>query len=887
MGPRRLESAGWAGGRLGRGAAAVGSRYQLDLQTRSSLLTTRFRESWVGIQAGGWSDKSAMGSFSRAESWLDERLAPYSVGSSLVGLLTLFGFFLLTAIWWLLHATRRWARQRGRMGACAAGALRLAAANGDLRTLAALAAAEPTFQVDAAVAGFTALLAASAQGEADAVVWLLHHGADVHATKQDGWLRTALHLAAARGSLATAKALLAFGADPAARDALGHTPGDAARLHNRLALGALLDAASRGSVPLPSRADFVHRLPATAWVAQAVVAAGKAPANTAAGDDEEKGASGLSQNIIAVHATATGRAQVQPMDEAAAAARARAAAARAWEGLGSQGCTPAPGLPFLCFLAVTSQTASLLYLVWRALFSLRPGWAYLLSVPLLVGEAACFLVCNCFLLSVWSVVQRLQLRLDAMLPPEAWPAVDVYVVAYNEPLEVVEPTVIAAVNLEYPGDKLTVHVLDDGGSEELAAAVQRLGVQARLMGRRAKLEYVARQKKKGVPHHAKAGNINSCLLGGGGSAPFVLVLDCDMIVHPEFLLRVMPHFFRQEGGPGSRDANAAPQGKEGAAPCWVLKEKLAFVQTPQDFWNVSPSDPLMHAGRFFYGPQMQGRDGIGACPCCGTGVVFQRSCLVSIGGQALSSVTEDANTSLYLLAAGFSTIYLNERLSFGLAPVDVGGAFAQRLRWSMGSLQIMQKENPMQQAGLTVPQRLLFWEAGAYHYLSLITVAYILLPLIFCWTRWGVVVIHRFWMFAAVFTFYYGLNRFLVYWAHREVEGGMLELWRGAQSWVWLAPNHLRAIWRVHVAEMRITKWICSFEIGFAVTSKDLSATHSALRDALAVTWPHLLYYALFAATLAYAVVTGERGVLQQITGPKPCLPRAPAPASYPQPCES
>ncbi len=41
---------------------------------------------------------------------------------------------------------------------------------------------------------------------------------------------------------------------------------------------------------------------------------------------------------------------------------------------------------------------------------------------------------------------------------------------------------------------------------------------------------------------------------------------------------------------------------------------------------------------------LQGRDGIGAAPCCGTGVVFRRDVLVSIGGQSYGSITEDYNT---------------------------------------------------------------------------------------------------------------------------------------------------------------------------------------------------------------------------------------------------
>lgn len=60
----------------------------------------------------------------------------------------------------------------------------------------------------------------------------------------------------------------------------------------------------------------------------------------------------------------------------------------------------------------------------------------------------------------------------------------------------------------------------------------------------------------------------------------------------------------------------------------------------QDFWNVAADDPLVHFGRFFYGPMLQGWDGAGAATCCGTGVVFRRDVLVSAGGQAYGSITE-------------------------------------------------------------------------------------------------------------------------------------------------------------------------------------------------------------------------------------------------------
>jgi cellulose synthase (UDP-forming) len=109
------------------------------------------------------------------------------------------------------------------------------------------------------------------------------------------------------------------------------------------------------------------------------------------------------------------------------------------------------------------------------------------------------------------------------------------------------------------------------------------------MNRGVQLVYTARDKCPGVPHHAKAGNINSALLKAGDcSGDFALVLDCDMIVHPDFLQRTLGHFYEQREGGG-----------------WALKPKAAFLQTPQDFWNVAVTDPMGHAARFFYGPMLQ------------------------------------------------------------------------------------------------------------------------------------------------------------------------------------------------------------------------------------------------------------------------------------------
>jgi len=68
--------------------------------------------------------------------------------------------------------------------------------------------------------------------------------------------------------------------------------------------------------------------------------------------------------------------------------------------------------------------------------------------------------------------------------------------------------------------------------------------------------------------------------------------------------------------------------------------------------NMAADDPLANAGRFFFGPLQQGRDGLGAVCCCGTNVIFRRDHLVAIGGQAYHCITEVSGQHL-LTAHGF------------------------------------------------------------------------------------------------------------------------------------------------------------------------------------------------------------------------------------------
>lgn len=71
------------------------------------------------------------------------------------------------------------------------------------------------------------------------------------------------------------------------------------------------------------------------------------------------------------------------------------------------------------------------------------------------------------------------------------------------------------------------------------------------------------------------------------------------------------------------------------------------------------------------------------------------------------------------------------------APEDLCGVLGQRLRWAMGTLQILLRDNPLTRPGLTFVQSLLFWEAAVHHYLAITTVMLSLLPIVYIFTGVG------------------------------------------------------------------------------------------------------------------------------------------------------
>lgn len=223
------------------------------------------------------------------------------------------------------------------------------------------------------------------------------------------------------------------------------------------------------------------------------------------------------------------------------------------------------------------------YILWRWLFSVNWSAAWI-SVPLVMVETYSLIDAFLFGVTMW----RLRERPAAPSPPEGL-SVDVFITTYNEPVDLVMTTALAARNISYPHK---TWILDDGARPAIEQAAGKAGIG-----------YITRSAEwEDLPRHAKAGNLNNALAATEGE--FLLILDADQIPEPQILHRMLGHFNNR---------------------------KVALVQTPQWFSNVNDDDVLGSQAPLFYGPIQQGKDGWNAAFFCGSNAIIRREALMQIG----------------------------------------------------------------------------------------------------------------------------------------------------------------------------------------------------------------------------------------------------------------
>lgn len=358
--------------------------------------------------------------------------------------------------------------------------------------------------------------------------------------------------------------------------------------------------------------------------------------------------------------------------------------------------------------------AVLRYFIWRTWTTLEfVDWpSYTCALILYLAECYGILV---FFLTAF-INSSPVARRSPPLPEKAGdhPSVDIFVTSYNEDISLLRTTVCAAVDLDYPKEKLRVYLLDDGGTDQKCQASSTADAESArarrhdltAMCRDLGATYLTRERNE----HAKAGNINAALKQTSGD--LVVIFDSDHVPTRDFLQRTVGFF--------------------------IEDPKMFLVQTPHFFLNPDPVERNLDTfermpseNEMFYRQIQHGLDYWNGSFFCGSAAVLRREALDEIGGIAGDTITEDAETAIALHARGWNSAYVGRPMVAGLAAETISGFMIQRMRWSQGMGQIFRLKNPLLKRGLTWPQRLCYFNSCFFWFFPFARLIYAVAPCAF------------------------------------------------------------------------------------------------------------------------------------------------------------
>lgn len=452
-------------------------------------------------------------------------------------------------------------------------------------------------------------------------------------------------------------------------------------------------------------------------------------------------------------------------------------------------------------LLALATSIVLRYVYWRTTSTLPPINQPMNFVPgLLLYLAEMFSVCMLFL-SLFVVSRPLAPRPPSPgLDEQTLPTVDIFIPTYNEDAMLLAHTIAAACNIDYPQDKFTVWLLDDGGTEQKrqsmnlleAKSAEKRHAELQLLCQQLGVKYLTRAKNE----HAKAGNLNNGLQHSTGE--LVAVFDADHAPARDFLKETVGHF--------STDP------------------RLFLVQTPHFFINPDPVERNLKTfqrmpseNEMFYGIIQRGLDKWNAAFFCGSAAVLRREALKETDGFSGLSITEDCETALELHSRGWNSIYVDTPLIAGLQPETFASFIGQRSRWAQGMMQIMRFQFPLFKRGLSMAQRLCYLSSTMFWLFPFPRFIFLFSPLLY--------------LFFDLQIFTASGGEFMAYTVSYMVANLLIQnSLYGSFRWPWISELY-EYVQAIHLLPAVISVMVNPTKPTFKVTAKDESISQNRLSE--------------------------------------------------------
>lgn len=282
-----------------------------------------------------------------------------------------------------------------------------------------------------------------------------------------------------------------------------------------------------------------------------------------------------------------------------------------------------------------------------SIYAIAAIWAMmLLNVALSVGGFIYIYRCN---------------QTDGHVPIQGeYPMVSVLVPAHNEAL-VLNRTVQALLNFDYPKDRYEIIVINDNSSdntEEIMEKLAREHPENRLM-------CISTDKVVGGTGKSNALNIGFSVAKG----TVIAIYDADNTPEPKALRLLVENLMAD-------DKLGAVIGK------FRTRNRNASILSR--FVNIETlSHQCMNqAGRFFF---------FKLCTIPGTNYVIRRSIVEEVGGWDVKALSEDTEISFRIYRMGYYIKLLPQAVTWEQEPHLLHIWFKQRVRWAKGNVYVMIK----------------------------------------------------------------------------------------------------------------------------------------------------------------------------------------------------
>jgi cellulose synthase (UDP-forming) len=412
------------------------------------------------------------------------------------------------------------------------------------------------------------------------------------------------------------------------------------------------------------------------------------------------------------------------------------------------------------FLAGLTVGVSIWYLWWRWTSSLNPD-ALVFSVVVALAETLFFVGTLFFFHDVWEekdTPRRTAPDCRSSFGGDYDPGpttIDVFITTYDEEIEVVRPTLVAAQELEAPENtQIAIWLLDDGNRPDFTKLAAELDIG-----------YLQRDNNLGF----KAGNLKNALLQTSGD--FIVICDADTRIFPKFLVNTLGYF---------RDSKVAwvqtphwfydiPEGldllqwakEKLPKPLWFLQRPVSHIAHIITGKDRMGADPMLSESALFFDVIQRRRNRNGASFCCGAGSIHRREALFQSAifrfGKDLNQdtikssyavdfepfkfhVSEDIYTSIQLHSDPenlWTSVYHPDVECRMLSPWTIDAWATQKLKYAGGTFDIMLRDNPVFRVGMPWRTKL-HYMATFWSYLSVLWVPIMMFaPILSIFTGWA------------------------------------------------------------------------------------------------------------------------------------------------------